>query len=91
MHDDGALTVSHLGRHGTVTLPADVRSQVQLGYAATAHGHQGDTVDVGLTLVTAATIHRSLYVGATRGWDENRLSLSSPPMTKTHAPSSRKS
>jgi conjugative relaxase-like TrwC/TraI family protein len=74
VHDDGALTVSHLGRHGTVTLPADyVRTNVQLGYAATAHGHQGDTVDVSLTLVTAAMTHRSLYVGATRGRDENRL------------------
>jgi len=74
VHDDGALTVSHLGKHGVVTLPADyVRSQVQLGYAATAHGHQGDTVDLSLTLITAATTHRSLYVGATRGRDENRL------------------
>jgi hypothetical protein len=74
VHDDGALTLSHVGRHGTVTLPADyVRTHVQLGYAATAHGHQGDTVDVSLTLVTAATTHRSLYVGATRGRDENRL------------------
>lgn len=74
VHDDGALTVSHLGGHGTVSLPADyVRSQVQLGYTATAHGHQGDTVDASLTLVTTATTHRSLYVGATRGRDENRL------------------
>lgn len=72
VHDDGALTVSHLGRHGSVTLPADyVRAHVQLGYAATAHGHQGDTVDISITLVTAATTHRSLYVGATRGRDEN--------------------
>jgi hypothetical protein len=60
--------------HGRTTLPSDyVTSQVQLGYAATAHGHQGDTVDVSLTLVTSATTHRSLYVGATRGRDENRL------------------
>lgn len=74
VHEDGALTVSHLGRHGSVTLPADyVRTHVQLGYAATAHGHQGDTVDISLTLVAAATTHRSLYVGATRGRDENRL------------------
>ncbi|HEY4632774.1 MAG TPA: hypothetical protein VIH00_02570, partial [Candidatus Limnocylindrales bacterium] len=74
VHDDGALTISHLRRHGTVTIPAEyVRSHVQLGYAATVHGHQGDTVDVSLTLVTAATTHRSLYVGATRGRDENRL------------------
>lgn len=71
---DGTLTVSHLGRHGRATLPADyTRRQVRLGYAATAHGHQGDTVDVSLMVVTEATTHRSLYVGATRGRDENRL------------------
>jgi len=71
---DGSLTVSRLDGHGTVALPADyVRSHVRLGYAATAHGHQGDTVDVGLTIVTPATSHRSLYVGATRGRQENRL------------------
>ena len=70
----GSLTVSRLDGHGAVTLPADyVRSHVRLGYAATAHGHQGDTVDVGLTVVTPATSHRSLYVGATRGRQENRL------------------
>ena len=57
-----------------MTLPADyAASHVRLGYAATAHGHQGDTVDVSLTVVTAATTHRSLYVGATRGRHENRL------------------
>lgn len=76
VHDDGTLTVSHHGGHGAVTLPSEyVRAHVQLGYAATAHGHQGDTVDVSLTLVTAATTHRSLYVGATRGRDENRLGV----------------
>ena len=74
VHADGTLTVSHESGHGAVTLPADyARAHVQLGYAATAHGHQGDTVDVSLTLVTAATTHRSLYVGATRGRDENRI------------------
>ena len=37
-----------------VTLPADyVREHVRLGYAATEHGHQGDTVDVAIALVTA--------------------------------------
>lgn len=70
----GEMTVSHLGGLGRITLPSDyVRSQVQLGYAATAHGHQGDTVDVSLTLVASATTHRSLYVGATRGRDHNQL------------------
>ena len=52
VHDDGALTVTHRHGHGTVTLPADYAARhVRLGYAATGHGHQGDTVDVALTLV----------------------------------------
>ncbi len=73
-HPDGALTVSHLGGHGTVTLPADYsRQHVRLGYAATEHGHQGDTVDIALALVSSATTHRGLYVAVTRGRDENRI------------------
>lgn len=51
---------------------------MQLGYAATAHGDQGDAVDVSLTLVTAATTLRSLYVGATRVREENRLVVVTP-------------
>ncbi len=71
---DGSLTASHEHGHGQLALPTDyAREHVRLGYAATAHGHQGDTVDVSLTVVTAATTHRSLYVGATRGRDLNRL------------------
>jgi conjugative relaxase-like TrwC/TraI family protein len=71
---DGSLTVTHHGGEGTVTLPVVYASEhVRLGYAATAHGNQGDTVDIGLAVVTPATSHRSLYVGATRGRDENRL------------------
>ncbi len=73
-HADGALTVSHLGGHGTVALPADyTRDHVRLGYAATEHGHQGDTVDVAIALVSPATTHRGLYGGVTRGRDENRI------------------
>ncbi len=70
MRRDGSVTVSHDQGHGVVTLPAYyARAQLRLGYAATAHGHQGDTVDIGLAFVTPATTHRSLYVGATRGRD----------------------
>jgi conjugative relaxase-like TrwC/TraI family protein len=70
----GSLTVSHLDGHGRVTLPADyARAHVRLGYAATSAGHQGDTVDVGIGVVTAATTHRSLYVATTRGRAENRI------------------
>lgn len=71
---DGSLLVSHLHGHGYATLSADYAGQhVRLGYAATAHGHQADTVDIGLVVVTEATSHRSLYVGATRGRHENHL------------------
>lgn len=71
---DGTLTVSQDRGHDRVTLPAGyVRRYVRLGYAATAHGHQGDTVDRSYTLVTPATSHRALYVGATRGRQSNRL------------------
>ncbi|MFP5579449.1 MAG: AAA family ATPase, partial [Acidimicrobiia bacterium] len=74
VHRDGALTVTRTTGSGTATLPADyVRDHVRLGYAATAHGHQGDTVDVSYTLVSTSTTHRGLYVGATRGRHDNQL------------------
>ena len=47
------------------------RAHVWLGYAATAHGYEGDTVDVGLAIATEATSHRALYVALTRGRLEN--------------------
>ncbi len=80
---DGALHVT--SRHGTgnAVLPADyVAEHVQLGYAATEHGNQSDTVDIGIELVTAATGRRGLYVGATRGRDTNQLLV----VTNDHDP-----
>ena len=71
-HTDGSLTVSHHGGHGHVTLPADyVRAHVRLGYAATEHGWQSDTVDTAIALTSPATTRRGLYVAATRASDEN--------------------
>jgi conjugative relaxase-like TrwC/TraI family protein len=75
---DGAITVTRSDRsgttHGQVTLPADyVRDHVQLGYATTAHGTQGRTVDTAHAYVTATTNREVLYVAATRGRDSNRL------------------
>lgn len=71
---DGSLTVSSKAGSGTVTLPADYATEhVRLGYASTEHGNQGDTVDVGIELATVATTQRGLYVGATRGRDENKI------------------
>ena len=60
--------------HGAVTLPADyVHDHVRLGYAATEHGYQSDTVDHSLSLVSAVTTRRGLYVAATRGREQNLL------------------
>jgi hypothetical protein len=71
---DGSLALSQQRGHDRVTVPADyARQDLRLGYAATAHGHQGDTVDRSYTLVTPGTSHRALYVGATRGRQSNRL------------------
>jgi hypothetical protein len=74
VHTDGSLSATRTTSPGTVTLPADyVADHVRLGYAATAHGHQGDTLDVSYTLVSTSTTHRGLYVGATRGRHDNQL------------------
>jgi hypothetical protein len=71
---DGSLTVSRDRGHGTVTLPADfAHEHVRLGYAATEHGYQSDTVDFSVSLSSATSTRRGLYVAATRGRDENLL------------------
>ena len=71
---DGSITVSHRAGHGDVRLPADyVREHVRLGYAATEHGWQSDTVDAAIALVSPATSRRGLYVAATRGRDDNEI------------------
>ena len=74
IHREGALAVEKVDGRGTVILPADyVAQHLRLGYAATEHGHQGDTVDVGIALASAATTHRGLYVATTRGRHDNRI------------------
>ncbi|MCB0994630.1 MAG: AAA family ATPase, partial [Acidimicrobiales bacterium] len=79
--DDGALTVSPIRGHGTATLPADyARQHVRLGYAATEHGVQGDTVTAGIELATEATSRRGLYVALTRGQRDNTVLV----VTETH-------
>jgi hypothetical protein len=71
---DGSLTVTREHGHGTVTLPNDYSHEhVRLGYAATEHGYQSDTVDHSLSLVSAVTTRRGLYVAATRGREQNLL------------------
>ena len=79
--DNGSLTVSPIRGHGTATLPADyARQHVRLGYAATEHGVQGDTVTAGIELATQATSRRGLYVALTRGQRDNTVLV----VTDTH-------
>ncbi|MCB0968657.1 MAG: relaxase domain-containing protein, partial [Ilumatobacter sp.] len=78
-HD--GVTVTRLGGHGTITLPTDyVRQHVELAYATTEHGAQGDTADRSITLATNATSGRNLYVGMTRGRTDNTTLV----VTETH-------
>ena len=71
-HPTGEVTLT--GPDGTITLPGDyTRDHVRLAYAATVYGTQGATVDRSITLVSGATDHRNLYVGATRGRHMNQF------------------
>lgn len=63
-------------RPRTVRLPAEyVAEHAHLGYASTAHGVQGMTVDESHTVVGDAMGAASVYVGMTRGRSLNRLHL----------------
>jgi hypothetical protein len=66
------VTVTRLGGHGTITLPIGyVQRRVELAYATTEPGAQGETADRSITLATNATSGRNLYVGMTRGRTDN--------------------
>ncbi|KFF58202.1 hypothetical protein JF66_20320, partial [Cryobacterium sp. MLB-32] len=71
---DGALSVTHTGHGGRITLPAEyVATSVELGYASTIHRAQGMTADTAHVLADASTSRELAYVGLTRGREENRL------------------
>ncbi len=83
LHPNGAIDVTRIDGHGDLHLPAGyVAEHVQLGYAATEPGNQSDTTTTSITLATPATTGRGLYVGATRGRDENLILV----VTDTHQP-----
>lgn len=92
-HPDGSLAVSHLDGHGRVLLPADyVDDDVRLAYALTIHKAQGVTVDTAVVVVDETTSAEALYVGMTRGRDDNTalvccdaldLERRDPPATAT--------
>ena len=79
--EEGDVTVTRLDGHGTITLPRDyVRQHLQLAYATTEPGAQGDTSERSLTLATNATTRRGLYMAMTRGQRENLALV----VTNTH-------
>ncbi|MGH2931082.1 MAG: ATP-dependent DNA helicase, partial [Solirubrobacteraceae bacterium] len=71
--EDGSLTVVPLAGEGTVTLPSEyVAEHVGLAYALTVHKAQGTTSDRAVVLVDEAMTAAQLYVGMSRGRQENR-------------------
>ncbi|WP_447947552.1 MobF family relaxase [Microbacterium lacticum] len=78
VEQDGALRVREAGsarkRQRTVRLPvAYVADHAHLSYAATAYGVQGATVTGSHTILTDAISTASVYVGMTRGREQNLL------------------
>ena len=72
--NDGSLAVT--GRRGDRNLPAFyVREHVELAYATTIHGAQGETVDHAHVLIGEATGAAAAYVGMTRGRHTNTAHL----------------
>ena len=67
----GGVTVTHPDR-GTAEHPdAYVRANVELGWAVTGYGNQGDTVDIGIAVLDATTSRNHAYVAMTRGRHAN--------------------
>ncbi|MBW1637823.1 AAA family ATPase [Microbacterium resistens] len=78
VEQDGALRVREAGsgrkRQRTVRLPAEyVAEHAHLSYAATAYGVQGATVTGSHTILTDTTSAAGVYVGMTRGREQNLL------------------
>lgn len=76
--DDGTLRAVEAGsdrkREHTVRLPAAyVTEHTHLAYASTAYGVQGITAPGSHTILTDAMSGAAVYVGMTRGTDENVL------------------
>jgi conjugative relaxase-like TrwC/TraI family protein len=70
---DGSLSVVSRDHAGSATLPVEyVREHVALGYAVTVHKAQGQTTERAALLVDERMSAAQLYVGMSRGREENR-------------------
>jgi conjugative relaxase-like TrwC/TraI family protein len=68
---EGSVVVADAERGRAVLPPAYVADHVELGWAVTGYGNQGDTVDVGIAAVEPGTTRNHLYVAMTRGRESN--------------------
>lgn len=72
--EDGDVTARHEKLGNVITLPASyVGANVDLGYASTIHGAQGQTVHSSFVLARGEETRQLLYVGMSRGTDMNRV------------------
>ncbi|MCE5291823.1 MAG: AAA family ATPase [Nocardiaceae bacterium] len=67
----------------TVTVDADyVRTHVELAYASTVYGVQGDTVTAGHLVLGDTTTAQAAYVGMTRGRQTNTVHITATDITE---------
>ncbi|MCF7552169.1 MobF family relaxase [Pseudonocardia sp. WMMC193] len=85
VRDDGTLEVTT--RDGQpIVLPAGyVTDNVALAYASTVHSAQGATVDTSHTVVTPRTAPSALYVGMSRGRDNNTAHIATETVVEDPA------
>jgi exodeoxyribonuclease V alpha subunit len=69
--DDGTATLTGSTGQQRVLPPSYVRQQVELAYASTSYGAQGETTSEGHLLLGEHTGAAGAYVGMTRGRDTN--------------------
>jgi conjugative relaxase-like TrwC/TraI family protein len=78
---DGSLELMHPER-GEVRLPARyVANHVELGWAVTGYGNQGDTVDTAIAVLEPGTTRSHAYVAMTRGRHTNIAIIPDPTGT----------
>jgi len=81
---DGSI-VLHSPERGRASIPAGYAAQhVELGWATTGYGTQGDTVDIGMAVVEPGTNRSHAYVAMTRGREANHAWIPDP--TGEHDP-----
>jgi conjugative relaxase-like TrwC/TraI family protein len=83
-HDGGLLVDDITGRGATMLPAAYVAEHVDHGWATTIDGAQGATTDIAIMLARPGIDREHLYVGLTRGREENHAYLA-PAVDDDHA------